>query len=96
MSSNQTTNPKIIELLGSDAVYLLDHVSRTIPKDQLFAPNENHVDEIFVSSNRNNKVLRSLSMLYNIGRLARTGYLSILPIDQGMSTLQVALLLQTP
>jgi len=84
MSSNQTTNPKIIELLGSDAVYLLDHVSRTIPKEQLFAPNENHVDDIFISSNRNNQVLRSLSMLYNIGRLARTGYLSILPIDQGI------------
>lgn len=84
MSSNQTTNPKIIELLGSDAVYLLDHVSRTIPKEQLFTPNENHVDEVFVSSNRNNQVLRSLSMLYNIGRLARTGYLSILPIDQGI------------
>lgn len=84
MNSNQTTNPKIIELLGSDAVYLLDHVSHTIPKENLFAPNEQHVDQIFISSNRNNRVLNSLSLLYNSGRLTHTGYLSILPIDQGI------------
>jgi len=96
MSSNQTTNFKIIELLGSDAAYLLKRVSRTIPKEQLFAPNENHVDEIFISSNRNNQVLRILSMLYNIGRLARTGYLSILPIDQGIEHTAGSALLQTP
>ncbi len=84
MSSNQTTNPKIIELLGSDAVYLLDHVNRTIPKEQLFAPNENHVDEIFVSSNRNNQVLRSMQALLGHGRLAGTGFCSIFPVDQGI------------
>lgn len=84
MNNHQITNPKIIELLGSDAAYLLDHISRTLPKEQLFAPNEHHVDQNFINSNRNNRVLSSLSLLYNSGRLARTGYLSILPIDQGV------------
>lgn len=84
MNNDQVTNPKIIELLGSDSAYLLDHVSRTFPKEQLFAPNEHHVDQIFINSNRNNRVLSSLSLLYNSGRLSRTGYLSILPIDQGV------------
>lgn len=84
MNSIQTTNSQIIELLGSDATYLLNHVSRTILKEQLFAPNEQHVDQAFINSNRNNRVLSSLSMLYNNGRLTHTGYLSILPIDQGI------------
>lgn len=81
---NQRVNPRIMELLGVDAGYLLDHVSRTIPKEQLVVPSEHHVDQIFISSSRNNRVLSSLSLLYNSGRLAHTGYLSILPIDQGV------------
>src|SRR5690606_41137918 len=64
--------------------YLLNHTSKTFPKDQLFIPNAHHVDQQFVNSNRNNKVLHSLSRLYNQGRLAHTGYLSILPVDQGI------------
>jgi class I fructose-bisphosphate aldolase len=69
MNTHPTINERIIELLGADAGYLLDHVSQTIPKEQLFVPNEHHVDQIFISSSRNNRVLSSLSLLYNSGRL---------------------------
>lgn len=75
---------KIVELLGDNANPLLNHKSTTISKELLHAPGPDFIDRIFVNSNRNAQVLRSLSALYNHGRLAGTGYLSILPVDQGI------------
>lgn len=74
----------IPQLLGADADKLLNHTCKTISKDQIHLPNPNLVDQVFVQSNRNTNVLRNLSAMFNTGRLAGTGYLSILPIDQGI------------
>jgi class I fructose-bisphosphate aldolase len=74
----------IADLLGKDAEYLLKHQSKTISKDQLHLPGSDFVDRIFIPTNRNTPVLRSLQSLFGTGRLANTGYLSILPIDQGI------------
>jgi class I fructose-bisphosphate aldolase len=76
--------PNITELLGKDADTLLNHKSKTISKDQLHLPGPDFVDRIFINSNRNTQVLRSLQALFGTGRLANTGFLSILPIDQGI------------
>lgn len=72
------------ELLGAQADYLLGHTCNTISKDQIHIPGPDFVDRIFQSSNRNPQVLRSLQQLYGTGRLANTGYMSILPVDQGI------------
>ncbi|WP_276498864.1 class I fructose-bisphosphate aldolase [Pontibacter litorisediminis] len=75
---------KIVSLLGSDAENLLQHKSQTISKEQLHAPGPDFVDRIFAQSNRSPQVLRSLQQLFDHGRLGGTGYLSILPVDQGI------------
>lgn len=75
---------KIVETLGDKADYYLNHESKTIAKDKLFLPSPTFVDDIFIQSDRNSKVLRSLETMFNYGRLAGTGYLSILPVDQGV------------
>ncbi|NGX49206.1 MAG: Fructose-bisphosphate aldolase class 1 [Candidatus Anoxychlamydiales bacterium] len=75
---------KIQELLGKDAKNLLDHKSKTMPKDKLHIPGPDWVDRIFSESDRSVRVLRSLQALYSHGRLKDTGYLSILPVDQGI------------
>ncbi|HKP73651.1 MAG TPA: class I fructose-bisphosphate aldolase [Pyrinomonadaceae bacterium] len=75
---------KIEELLGADARTLLDYTSKTIPKDQLQLPGPDFVDRVWSASDRNPRVLRSLQTLFGSGRLAGTGYLSILPVDQGI------------
>lgn len=75
---------KITALLGDEAKDLLDHRCSTISKDLLHQPSGNFVDRILSQTNRNTQVLRSLATLFNYGRLAHTGYLSILPIDQGI------------
>ncbi len=72
------------ELLGSDADYLLNHTCKTIAKESIHLPSSDIVDNVFVQSNRNTNVLRNLSAMFNNGRLAGTGFLSILPIDQGI------------
>ena len=74
----------IAELLGNDADHLLNHTCKTIAKEQIHLPGPNMVDNVFVQSNRNTNVLRNLSAMFNTGRLAGTGFLSILPIDQGI------------
>ncbi len=74
----------ISELLGKDAEFLLKHKSKTISKESLHLPNPNFVDNVFVQTNRSPQVLRSLQQLFGTGRLANTGFLSILPIDQGI------------
>ncbi len=75
---------KIIELLGDKAGDLLDHTCKTISKEHLHLPGNDFVDRMFAPSNRNPQVLRSLQQLYNNGRLANSGYMSILPVDQGI------------
>src|SRR5213595_600047 len=75
---------KITDLLGDKAEYLLDHQSKTISKDQLHLPGPNFVDRISINSDRNTNVLRNLQLMYNTGRLSNSGYLSILPVDQGI------------
>ncbi|MEJ8803258.1 class I fructose-bisphosphate aldolase [Pontibacter sp. H249] len=78
------TYDNIVSLLGSEAESLLQYESKTISKEQLHAPGPDFVDRIFANSNRNPQVLRSLQQLFNAGRLGGTGYLSILPVDQGI------------
>src|SRR5438477_35969 len=75
---------KITELLGDKADYLLNHQSKTVSKDQLHLPGPDFVDRIWINSDRNPQVLRNLQLMYSTGRLANTGYLSILPVDQGI------------
>ncbi len=75
---------KITELLGKDAEKLLNHVCKTVPKETLHQPGSDFVDRIFIPSNRSNQVMRSIQSLYNHGRLSGTGYMSILPVDQGI------------
>ena len=77
-------NKKISELLGHKAEYLLGHTCTTIDKKMIHLPSPNHVEEIWVNSNRSNQVLRSLQTLLGHGRLGGTGYCSILPVDQGI------------
>ena len=75
---------KIAGILGSQAAYLLDHTCTTIEKSSLHLPSADHVNNIFINSNRNNQTLRSIQALIDHGRLAGTGYCSILPVDQGV------------
>jgi len=75
---------KIQELLGEDAEALLSHVSKTIPKETIHVPGGDFVDRIWTNSDRTPAVLRSLQTLNDNGRLGGTGYLSILPVDQGI------------
>lgn len=72
------------ELLKEKYDYLLNHQCKGITKDQIHLPGNDFIDRIFSSTNRNPQVLRSLHTLYNHGRLAGTGYMSILPVDQGI------------
>lgn len=75
---------RIAELLGGEADNLLNHVSKTIAKERLHLPGPDSVGEIWGQSDRNPQVLRSLEQIHMHGRLGGTGYVSILPIDQGI------------
>lgn len=75
---------QITELLGERAESLLAHVCQGIPKESLHVPNPDFVNQIWLQSDRHPQVLRSLQTLYDHGRLGGTGYLSILPVDQGI------------
>ncbi|MBS3947082.1 MAG: class I fructose-bisphosphate aldolase [Dethiobacter sp.] len=74
----------VVEMLGSDADSLLSHVCRTVPKELLHLPGPDFVDRIFALSDRPTPVLRSLQQFFSHGRLGGTGYVSILPVDQGI------------
>jgi class I fructose-bisphosphate aldolase len=89
MSTNVVSPPTsridtIAELLGSEADHLLTHTCETIDKERLYIPGPDSVTEVWGFSDRSPQVLRSLEQLHHSGRLAGTGYLSILPIDQGI------------
>jgi class I fructose-bisphosphate aldolase len=76
---------KYTDLLGEErAKFLLDHECKTIDKSLLHLPSADFIDKVWIQSNRNPQVLRSLQQLYGTGRLANTGYVSILPVDQGI------------
>jgi class I fructose-bisphosphate aldolase len=75
---------KITSLLGDKADYYLGFKSPKIAKERLHVPGPDWVDRIFAPSDRNNRVLSNLQRLFGTGRLAGTGYLSILPVDQGI------------
>lgn len=72
------------KLLGKDAEYLLNHKCQTIPKENLHLPGPDFIERIHLNSDRPVSVLRNLQTMFNTGRLAGTGYLSILPVDQGI------------
>ena len=78
------TLDRIAELLGDNASKLLDHTSQTIPKENVQLPGPDFIDRVWAISDRPTRVLRSLQSLFDNGRLAGTGYLSILPVDQGI------------
>ena len=78
------TTAKLEELLGQDASNLLEHKCGTVPKSQLHLPGPDFVDRIYAAQDRPTPVLGSLQRLLGHGRLANTGYLSILPVDQGI------------
>jgi len=75
---------KIVELLGAEADSLLNHQCKTVPSSMLHLPSPHHVDEVWAGSNRSNQTLKSIQSLLGNGRLANTGYVSILPVDQGI------------
>jgi class I fructose-bisphosphate aldolase len=75
---------KTSEILGDKAEYLLNHQSKTISSDKLHLPGPDFLERVFINSDRSPQVLRSLQAMYGNGRLANTGYLSILPVDQGI------------
>lgn len=74
----------VLDHLGDKGRALLDHKCKTIPKESLALPGPDFVDRIFLNSDRNNRVLHALAWLYHHGRLSGTGYMSILPVDQGI------------
>ncbi len=78
------TNINIEQLLGADAKNLLEHKCTTISKDQLHLPGPDFVSSVVASSDRSPNVLRNMQTLFNSGRLRGTGYVSILPVDQGI------------
>lgn len=75
---------KIVELLGGEAEDLLNHKCATIPKEELHLPGPDFVDRVVKDSDRPTPVLRNMQALFSHGRLANTGYLSVLPVDQGV------------
>ncbi|MFN6944317.1 MAG: class I fructose-bisphosphate aldolase [Cytophagaceae bacterium] len=79
-----TISEKLQELIGDEASYLLDHTCNTISGKDLHLPGSDFIDRVFVNSSRSPQVLNSIATLFNSGRLGMTGYLSILPVDQGV------------
>ena len=74
----------IASLLGGEAEQLLGHTSKGIPKEDLILPGPDFINRVFMESDRSPQVLRNLAQLFNNGRLAGSGYVSILPVDQGI------------
>lgn len=75
---------KLEDLLGDKAQFLLEHQSKTISSSQLHLPGPDFLERVWINSDRNPQVLRNLQSMYDHGRLGGTGYLSILPVDQGV------------
>ena len=84
MTTIETRKPSLEEILGADAPTLLQHQCKTVPKERLQLPGPDHIDRNLAISDRPTRVLSSLQSLVAHGRLAGTGYVSILPVDQGI------------
>src|SRR5512133_932700 len=84
ITTRQAMIKKIRELLGNDAAGLLDYTCHGIPRETLHLPGPDFVDRIWKDSDRNPRVLVNMQRIYEHGRLAGTGYMSILPVDQGI------------
>lgn len=78
------TYQEITSLLGTENENLFSHVCTKVPRDSIHLPSSDFIAEVYSASNRNLQTLRSLHQLFNHGRLAGSGYLSILPVDQGV------------
>lgn len=78
------TYSEIQKILNADAETLLKHTCKTVSKEKLHLPGPDWIDRIFAQTDRNIRVLRNLQALFSHGRLGSTGYLSILPVDQGI------------
>ncbi len=78
------TTMKIADILAADAEYYLSHQCKTIDKSLIHAPSPSTIDDLWINSDRNNQVQNNLQELLNHGRLSGTGYISILPVDQGI------------
>lgn len=78
------TLDRVVDVLGDQADYLLKHSATKIGRETLHLPGPDFVDRVWTASDRTPQVLRSLQQMFNTGRLAGTGYLSILPVDQGI------------
>jgi len=74
----------VVELLGSEAKSLLTHTCTGVPKESLHLPGPDYIDRVFSQTDRSPVVMRNLQTIFNTGRLAGTGYVSILPVDQGL------------
>ncbi|PAX52290.1 class I fructose-bisphosphate aldolase [Brunnivagina elsteri] len=83
MTSTMKLPSSVESLLGQEAEYLLTYKAK-VSQDLLHLPGADFVERVWLNSDRNSQVLRSLQILYSSGRLANTGYLSILPVDQGI------------
>lgn len=83
-ANGTTVLTRIESILQDKAEFLLNHDCNTIDKKLLHAPGPDFIDRVWANSDRNNQVLRNMGTLYNHGRLSGTGYLSILPVDQGI------------
>ena len=81
--ATSSTLDAIAQTLGEDRG-LLDHTCTAIPREQLHLPGPRVIDDVWVQTDRNPQVLRSMQTMFDHGRLANTGYLSILPVDQGI------------
>src|SRR4051812_45827275 len=79
-----TSTSRLEDILGADAAPLLQHQCKTIPKEHLHVPGPDYVERVYSGSDRPARVLTSLQSLLDHGRLAGTGYVSILPVDQGI------------
>ena len=75
---------ELINLAGTENEFLFNHVCKAVPREHLQLPSPGFVDDIYGRSNRSIQTLRNIALMFNTGRLAGTGYLSILPVDQGV------------
>ena len=82
--ATETSLTTLEEILGDRSASLLEHVCQTVPKEMLNLPGPDFIDRVWTVTDRNPRVLRSLQSLFDNGRLGGTGYLSILPVDQGI------------
>ncbi len=80
----EVSTSRVADILGDKAGYLLDHKCQTISKDNIHVPGPDFIDRVFVNTDRSPQVLRSLQSIYSNGRLGASGYVSILPVDQGI------------